>query len=122
MTTVKYDRHAIFKLQFIEYDLLSAETLVPPKSTPVVETDNGSNFTKYHGLLRDVAEKYAMFTPAKFSDPRIEMDYLTWRVKFFHRLDTSTPTRTAADTEEECGRKLALLQKFFTEIKRRANV
>jgi hypothetical protein len=121
MTNFRYDERAIRALNALERELLSQETLVPPKKKPKAEAAD-SNFAKYHNLLREIAVNYAMHTPREFPDKRVERDYLTIRLKIYHRLDMSPPERTADETEEECARKLALLEKEFEKMKVRTRL
>lgn len=119
MTLVgKFDETALRVFNMVQFEILSSQKINPEKREKVDK--RGTNFEKYHALLAELAEKYAVHTPSKFSDAEIERDFLRLRVKLFYNLDATPVRELPSETEEECARKLRLLQEFAVKIKRRA--
>jgi hypothetical protein len=99
----------------IEFEVLSHETLVPPKLARADE--RGTKFAAYYALLTRIATDYAAQTPSKMVDAEIERDYLMMRIKIFHKLDTGAIRNLPTESEQECARKLSLLESFARTLR-----
>lgn len=110
VSTFRYDAKKLRVFNILSFEVLSKETLVPPKPKPTDE--RGTKFAAYYALLKLIAEDYAAQTPSEMIDREIEADYMRMRIKIFYKLDLSPARNLPVETEEECARKLELLKQF----------
>jgi len=114
-TTARFDKKQLRVFEFIQYEVLSRETLVPSKPKPIDE--RGTKFSAYYALLDRIAVEYATQTPSVMVDPEIERDYMMLRIKIFYSLDRTPVRNLPLESEAECARKLALLEAFARTLK-----